>query len=161
MQHQDSRLLAQTYKEIIEDRTVLQNVALKNTSSLLQRISAFYIHGALSRLRSSCFLTLLIYIILYALCPAVIIPSDNTWRACGRVPWHIGPIPLLIIQDVQDVWLHSYDLVRRRRDASRCFVVLLDRLMQLRVFHFTMLSQCVSSHVVIFPPRDQDLSSSL
>ena len=61
------------------------------------------------------------------------------------MPRHIGLVPLLIVQNVQDV----------RHDVCRCVVVLLNRLLQLCVVHFPMFGWCVSSHVVICTLCDQ------
>ena len=48
-----------------------------------------------------------IYFILCAPCPLVTIPADNTWHACGTVPWHVGPTLLFVLQNIQNgrFWL--------------------------------------------------------
>ena len=93
---------------------------------------------------------LLMHFIFYTLCLAVTILADNTWEACGTEPWLVEPIPLLIIQNVQDIWLRPYIPVWRRRDIRKCFAILLDHFMCLCLSFFAVFNRCASPRVFVF-----------
>ena len=68
--------------------------------------------------------------------------ADNTWHACGTLPWHVEPTRFLFVaQNVEDVRLCSLVMPRRWREVRRCFVGMLGRCIGFRV-DFFMRRRC-------------------
>ena len=109
-----------------------RDLPLSKLHTPLNRGCLLFIYTFCSRhlrepLHSSKRLVIYIFFIVCAPFPLVTILANNTWHACGTVPWHVGPTLLFILQNIQNgqFWLSAlvWGKAHRRVHTDVCLML--------------------------------------